>query len=349
MPSSSNPGKTRHTLAEVRELYRPLIAVYGIYMNEQNRIDCFLHSVKDADQIVLCDTGSTDGTNEIISKFQKAFPDVNLQVYQICVTPWRFDDARNTCLSLVSPEMDLCISLDTDEFLMHGWKEHLIQNWDHSYTRYNHRFKTILSNERSVEHLHDRIHSRRGYTWKLPVHEILEYNGDAKVHYLDSFWIFHTPESAKSRSSYLPLLEMSVKERSDVWISWSYLACEYLNAGRHEEALQAVDRALALENHFMSYLHQLKSTIYRAQNQVELALVSLHNAIQCMPHRREPYFNKAMYLHELGRNAEATLVLKEAEGKTTKLIDYYYNPSAWEEAFEEWKNKLLQLVREEGM
>ncbi len=111
---------------------------------------------------------------------------------------------------------------------MTGWKEHLIDHWESQCTRYYHKFKPIWADESVSEHWHERIHARTGYTWKLPVHEILEYNGPEKVKWLPDFWVLHEPDQNKIRSTYLPLLEQSVKERKDIWKSWSFLAIEYL-------------------------------------------------------------------------------------------------------------------------
>ncbi|MGB4438726.1 MAG: glycosyltransferase [Sedimentibacter sp.] len=151
------------------EANNPLIAVYGIYKNEQNFIERFLESVKTADEIVLCDTGATDETNNIIKRFIENNPNSKLKIVPIYVSPWRFDDARNTSLSLVSPEIDICISLDIDELLMENWKEHLINQWEDGVTRYYHKFKTYWADGGISEHWHERIHIRNGYTWKLPV------------------------------------------------------------------------------------------------------------------------------------------------------------------------------------
>ncbi|HML88123.1 MAG TPA: glycosyltransferase [Methylomusa anaerophila] len=334
---------------EVKETNGPTIAVYGIYKNEEKFMERFLHSVQTADEIVLCDTGSNDNTNQIIKQFKACCPHVNIKVYSICVSPWRFDDARNTSLSLVSPDIDICISLDIDEYLMDGWKEHLRDHWEPGYTRYYHKFRTIWPAGNVSEHWHERIHIRAGYTWKLPVHEILEYKGEEKIKRLEDFWVYQKPDYKKSRSSYLLLLEQSVKERKDVWKSWSFLASEYLMAGRFEEALRAVDNALQLNNSDKSYLHKVKYFVYRAQNQMDLAILSLNNAIFYMPHRREPYFEKAMYFHQLGRNAEAYFILKGSEKITNKAIDYHYNPAAWDTEFERWKSQLLELAKEEGI
>jgi glycosyltransferase involved in cell wall biosynthesis len=326
----------------------PSVAVYGIYKNEQKFIKRFLDSVQDADEIILCDTGSEDNTNQIINQYKKDYPHINLKIYSIFVSPWRFDDARNASLSLVNPNIDICISLDIDEYLMDGWKEYLIGQWEPGYTRYNHKFKTIWPNRSISEHWHERIHIRTGYTWKLPIHEILEYTGQEIVKWLPDFWIYQEPDHDKARSTYLPLLEQSVKERKDIWKSWSFLAIEYLAVGIYEEALNAIDKALGLENSDKSYLYKMKYFVFKANNQSDLALISLDNAIQQMPERREPYFEKALYLHELGRNIEAYFYLKQSEKLVNKITDYHYNPAAWDDEYEYWSFKLLELAKKEG-
>ena len=342
----SNP--VFHFPDKIKDVLRPMIAVYGIYKNEEKFIERFLDSVKTADEVVLCDTGSTDNTNSIISRFQESYPSLRLSVYNICVSPWRFDDARNTALSLVNPEMEICISLDIDEYLMDGWKEHLINNWELEYTRYNHKFNTIWPEGGTREHWHERIHTRTGYTWKLPVHEILEYNGDEKIKWLSDFWMYQKPDVKKNRSNYLPLLEQSVKERKDIWKSWSFLASETLKSRKFDEALDAVDFALKLDKSDKGYLNKLQYLIYKAQNKVDLALTCLNNAIFYMPNRREIRFEKAKYLHLLGRNTEAFLMIKEAEMISNKVVDYHLNQSAWNDEFKQWKLKLLNLAKKEG-
>ncbi|PKM76813.1 MAG: hypothetical protein CVU90_10325 [Firmicutes bacterium HGW-Firmicutes-15] len=345
---SHSPKEVILRIDNLTEAKLPIIAVYGIYKNEQQFIQRFLDSVQDADEIILCDTGSEDNTNEIINQYKMNYPHINLKVYSICVSPWRFDDARNTCLSLVNPNIDICISLDMDEYLIKGWKQHLIDHWEPEYTRYYHKFKTFWADESESEHWHERIHARTGYTWKLPVHEILEYSGEEKVKWLPDFWVYHEPDQNKVRSTYLPLLELSVRERQDIWKSWSFLASEYSAMERFEEALNALDKALSLHDSDKSYLNKMKYYVYKASNQVNLALLSLDNAILLMPDRREPYFEKARYLYELGRNVEAYFYFKQSEKVVDKIIDYHYEPAAWNTEFEDWGWQLLELAKKEG-
>jgi len=328
---------------------KTLIAVYGIYKNEENFIKRFLNSVRDADEIVLCDTGSTDKTNDIINEFMKNNTDINIKIFSIYVSPWRFDDARNTALSLVSPDMDICISVDMDEYLSENWKNSLLNQYDPSVTRYYHKFKTFWENGNVSEHLHDRIHVRNKYMWKLPVHEILEYDGTENVKMLSDFYIYHTPKEKSTREGYLALLKQSVKEQKDLWKSWSFLAGEYLNLGDCDEALNALDTALNVRDCDKCFLYKQKYYVYKFLGEIDKALFCLDNSIFYMPERRELYYEKAKFLSEIGRNTEALFTILEAEKKKDKIIDYYYEGSAWGKQFSEFKQTIYNLAKKDGL
>ena len=64
------------------------ICVYAISKNEEPFVDRWYDSVKDADYVVVCDTGSTDQTIDKLTN-------LGATVYSITVSPWRFDEARN--------------------------------------------------------------------------------------------------------------------------------------------------------------------------------------------------------------------------------------------------------------
>ena len=70
------------------------IAVYGISKNEERHVARFMESVRDADQVLIADTGSTD---ETVAALRSA----GAVVQEVLVSPWRFDDARNAALWLL--------------------------------------------------------------------------------------------------------------------------------------------------------------------------------------------------------------------------------------------------------
>ena len=92
---------------------KPKIAVYAIAKNEEMFVERFCNSAKDADYIVIADTGSVDNTIAKSKEFTS-------HVYSISIQPWRFDHARNASLALVPSNADICICLDLDEVLETG-------------------------------------------------------------------------------------------------------------------------------------------------------------------------------------------------------------------------------------
>ena len=84
------------------------VAAYAIALNEEKHAQRWADTTKDADFRLVCDTGSTDKTVEILRSN-------GVIVYEISVKPWRFDVARNTAQSLLPADIDVCLSLDLDE------------------------------------------------------------------------------------------------------------------------------------------------------------------------------------------------------------------------------------------
>lgn len=94
------------------------ISVAMIVKNEEECLERCLESVKDADEIVICDTGSTDRTIEIAKKYtDKVFTDY----------VWRddFSEARNHAISKCTG--DWIMSIDADHELLSSMDE--VREW----------------------------------------------------------------------------------------------------------------------------------------------------------------------------------------------------------------------------
>ena len=89
-------------------------AAYTILKNEQKYIKTWLHYTKKFDYRVLLDTGSTDGSWEMLQVAAKSDP--NLIIEQKIFTPWKFNIARNYNLAMIPKEVDWCLSPDMDEY-----------------------------------------------------------------------------------------------------------------------------------------------------------------------------------------------------------------------------------------
>ena len=98
------------------------IVVYAICKNEAQFAGRWMDSMSEADQVVVLDTGSTDGTPVLLRE-------LGAQVTEEVICDWRFDAARNRSLELVPQDADICVCTDLDEVFQPGWRALLEQAW----------------------------------------------------------------------------------------------------------------------------------------------------------------------------------------------------------------------------
>ena len=98
------------------------VVVYAICKDEEQFADRWMDSMGEADEVVVLDTGSSDGTVERLRAR-------GARVERGIISPWRFDDARNRSLELVPEDADLCVCTDLDEVFHPGWRAALEQAW----------------------------------------------------------------------------------------------------------------------------------------------------------------------------------------------------------------------------
>ena len=76
------------------------------------------------------------------------------------------------------------------------------------------------------------------------MHEVLKFVGEGtQKQAFAPITLHHYPDSQKSRSSYLPLLELSVKENPNDDRSMHYLGREYMFYGKYEKAIEYFQKA----------------------------------------------------------------------------------------------------------
>lgn len=176
------------------------VAVYAICKNESKFVDRFMDSVSEADDVFILDTGSTDDTIDKLKK-RGAF------VKQEIIEPFRFDIARNKSLEMVPDYYDICVCVDLDEVISPGFRDELIKLFSDKTTRIRYIYNwKLIDNKPVVSFYADKIHKRKGYTWKHPVHEVLV-GEEEVIKTTDNIIINHYPDETKSRSNYLELLE----------------------------------------------------------------------------------------------------------------------------------------------
>ena len=188
------------------------IAVYTICKNEEKYVQRWYESSREADYHVLADTGSTDKTVEIARA-------LGITVIKVGISPFRFDDARNASLALVPLDADYCIALDVDEILAPGWREPLEKAHAAGIDRPTYRRIEAFNADGSISTEFDgfKVHRRHGIRWHYPIHEVPNwYKEEPEVkERIDGFEIHHHQNKETSRTQYLPLLEMAVKENPD--------------------------------------------------------------------------------------------------------------------------------------
>jgi glycosyltransferase involved in cell wall biosynthesis len=75
------------------------VAIYTIALNELQFVQPWYDSAKEADYLLIADTGSTDGTIEAAQK-------LGINVINVLVKPWRFDMGRNASLAALPADID---------------------------------------------------------------------------------------------------------------------------------------------------------------------------------------------------------------------------------------------------
>lgn len=282
------------------------ICVYAISRNEEKFVDRWYESIKNADYICVLDTGSTDNTIEKLKSH-------GINVQSKIITPWRFDTARNESLKLIPNDADICICLDLDEVLAPNWKKVLLSNWTDDTTRIKYTYNWSLdeNNNPIISFYTNKIHKNKFYKWTHPVHEVLTIKNNVEENELlvDELIINHYPDQNKSRSSYLPLLELSVKEDPYDDRNMHYLGREYMFYGKWNECIETLLKHLKLKN--ATWKDERAASMrfiarsYRNLGRTEEAIFWYEKAITEAPYLKEGYCELMMLYYDLKKYSQA--------------------------------------------
>lgn len=268
------------------------IAVYAISKNEEKFVQRFYNSAKDADEIVLLDTGSTDKTVELSRA-------LGIKVFQASIQPWRFDKARDISLSLVSPDVDVCICLDLDEVLNPGWRDLIVSKFEDSRVT---RLSYLFDWGSGVVFHSDKIHRRKGYFWKGACHEVLTPEARTEEYFskTDFLLVSHYPDNSKPRSQYLELLEVDYKENIKSPRHILYYGRELFFYHKYTEAKKVLQEFLALgtENLWgeeVSYAYRLLGQIFEALDDPASAERNYYLAVTKTPQSKSAWLALAEF------------------------------------------------------
>lgn len=297
------------------------VAVYAINLNYAHALQKWANCARDADYLVMMDTGSTDGSME-------AGRAAGIDMHLNPITPWRYDHARNAALALVPNDVDYCIALDTDEFLQPGWREALEKAHAQGITRPRYRFVWSWKSPGvpDIEFAAEKIHPRHGYRWKHAAHETLFHDGPEVQGWVDGLEIHHHQEPRAYRSHALPLLEIAVSESPDDDRMAFYYARELYFADKHDRAEVEFHRYLSLPT---ALWPAERAAAMRYLYKITNSPMWLNDAHLTAPDRREALVELAYHRYTQQEWEGCLKAAKKALAIKDKPLDYLCEAFAW--------------------
>jgi hypothetical protein len=223
-----------HAGRPIKEGFQRHVYVYAICLNEAHNVDCFLSWASEADGMYCLDTGSTDGTQDLLRRH-------GVEVENRVVDPWRFDEAKNRGMALVPDDAEICVCFNLDEamFPRTGWRRQLEILWSPwvSQARYKYIASLAPDGGAGATFWFAAIHSRHEYIWRYPTHEVLwGIQGKFGETITTSLECHHARPSWKPKSDDLSLLKLALAEAPDDHRCLHYYGRELYFHRRWQEA-----------------------------------------------------------------------------------------------------------------
>lgn len=314
------------------------ICVYAIAKNEMKFIDTWLDSMKEADYVVVLDTGSSDGTFE----FLKTDPRVT-RVEQKIFDPWRFDEARNESMKLIPDDAEIFVCTDPDERFVPGWCNAIRENWTDETTRaeYTYAWNHTELGEPMNVFKYDKIHIK-GYHWIFPVHEVLwrdddDWSKEKRIDLGEKVYLHHYQDLSVPRKNYMDLLELAVKE-NPTSPHVRHLYCrEFILQGRQNEAYSKFFQVLNMTESWTNPMFNLVlldsilmlASLSQQKGELEETLYWCNQFLRVDDTYREPYLVAADVYCARGQFPQALEVLK-------MMYDKSYRHYSWVEKQANW-------------
>jgi len=333
------------------------IIIYGICKNESRFAKRFMKSMDKVDNVIICDTGSTDGTQDILRKH-------GAKVYDVQISPFRFDLARNMALMHIPEDTDIAISMDIDEVLVEGWRDIVEKAWVNNTTILRYPFIHNWEDEKqTIPRLSVwgfKVHCPKSYMWKYPMHETLELKNDAineSVAIIDKEIIKHYPDPKKEeRFGRIDLLETGAKENpSDQRMAHLYGRELYFHK-RYNEAIKEFKRHLEITHAYNENdiygISQTRSTTCRLIAKSLMAMRAnpdeiitwLLRAVSEFPYQREPWIILAQAWFTVGDYASAYACVERGLAITNRLTSIELEEWCWDEQVYKLRDDVLKLI-----
>ncbi len=264
------------------------------------------------DHWVIVDTGSSDGTQDVVRRFMADVPGALLE------RPWRdFAHNRNEAMALAKSHGDYLLFIDADETLRmdagFAWPDLDGEGY---------RFQCELDGWRYQRNA--LVAAHLPWRWEGVLHEYLTQDRPHAWQSLPGAAIVVSRDGARARdgSTYLrdiEVLERAVKDAPDNTRYRFYLAQSYRDAGKAEDSIRVYRERIAMggwdEECWFSLLQVavLEERRGAAPGEVREAYFT---AYQARPRRAEPLCELARYHRLRGEHALAHLYAQQAASMT---------------------------------
>lgn len=286
----------------------PKVCLNMIVKNESKVIKRCLESVRPMiDYWVIVDTGSDDGTQEMIKEYMADIPG---ELYE---RPWKnFGHNRNEALQLAKGKGEYVLFIDADETLQYEkdfkcpplTKDFYFITTEYGGTNY-HRVQLI----------------RNALDWKWigVLHEAVDCSNAASSDVLKGVINFVRSDGDRSQDPKkyhkdAELLEAALKEEPHNSRYAFYLAQSYKDAGEYEKAIEKYKNRIAMggwdQELFWSQL-QIGLLQELSNQEREEIIKSYTNAYLLRPSRAEPLYRLASYYRRTGNYLEGYQVALE--------------------------------------
>jgi len=283
-----------------------------------------------ADEVVVVDTGSTDGTVALARELGARVITGGDRRHK--------GEARN--LGLRAAQGDWCVVLDADETIAKPAEFRALLDRVDDDAVYVKETYIDEGGQPTLSFNQMRAFRRDMYEYRYRAHELpLPVNGVwGKVNFTDFCWEHRPPKDRTwKREHMLMLLLMDVDENPGDPRPLYYLAREYMYIGAWQACIEKTRECMALANGNLSDAAEAwgnLATCYKNLGNQEMTRQCLHQALSSEPDRRDWYGWLAELYHEEKKHEQAAGLLYTAIHLSKPLVGYaderWYGPHIYD-------------------